>query len=157
MKLKQFMLLVTVLLVVANMNVTADEALAKGCIYAWPAVMLADGSTSNAELGMLNTFAKANNATKDFYSEQFIAKYFEEAIVTWKQKGMDALIKKIPSLFKAATSDDRRIVLYNFFMLANSDDNFTSNEMGAIKTIVDAVDFPRDDVLYTGMIYAAKK
>lgn len=157
MKLKQFVLLAVVLLMLVNVPVSADETLAKGCLYAWSAVMLADGSTNNTELGMFNMFAKANNATKEFYSDKFVAKGFEEAIITWKKEGMDALVKKIPPLLKGATGDDRRIILYNFYMLADADNDFTSKEMGVIKSIIDEVNYSRDDVLYAGMIYASNK
>ncbi len=134
-----------------------DELLAKACVYAWSAVILADGQATNKELGLLNTFARANDATKNFYSETWIGEMFEEAIKIYKNQGMDALIAAIPPMFANATENDRRIVLYNLMMLATSDGDFDSKEMGVIKTFVDAVDMPRDDVLFTGMIFASNQ
>lgn len=148
--------MVVALMVVANMSVRADETLAKGCLYAWSAVMLADGATPNEELGMFTTFAKVNTATKDHYSDKFLASGFEESIIAFKQQGMDALVKKIVPMLKGAKPEDRGILLVNFFMLAKADGDFSAKEQNVISSIVKAVNFSRDEVLTASMVYASR-
>lgn len=137
--------------------VIGDESLAKGFVYAWTAVAIADGHIANEELGKLNTFARATDATKNFYSEQWIAAIFEEAIKIYKQQGMDALIATTATYFQNAESKEKQILLYTLMDLGCIDGDFASHEMGAIKTIVDAMDISREDVLFAGMIFAANK
>jgi len=137
--------------------VIGDESLAKGFVYAWTAVALADGKISNEELGKLNTFAKATDATKNFYSEQWIAAIFEEAVIIYKQQGMDALIATIGPFFANAESKERQILLYTLMLLGCIDGDFSSSEMGAVKSIVDAIDISREDVLFAGMVFASNK
>ena len=137
--------------------VIGDESLARGFVYAWTAVAVADGQISNAELGKLNTFAKATDATKNFYSETWIAAIFEEAIKIYKQQGMDALIATIGPLFANAQSKEKQILLYTLMDLGCIDGDFSSHEMGAIKSIVESIDISREDVLFAGLIFAANK
>lgn len=156
MKLKQAFLLIAALLMVSNLGVAADKDLAKGCLYAWSAVMLADGKTPNAELALFNNFAKVSTTTKSFYNDKWIAKGFEEAIITWKKQGMEALIKKLPAMLKGADEVERKLIIINFLMLAKADKDFNTKEIGVIQKIVKAVNFSRDDVLFAAMMYASR-
>lgn len=142
---------------ILHQKVSVDnEAVAKGFALAWTAIVASDCKIDKAELLLLNNFAKNSVGTKKFYSEQWIAGVFEEAIKLLNEGGQNAVYSEIVNLFENAAEGDRQVLLYSLMNLACIDGDFSRKEMDSVFEIAETLGIEAKDILYTGMLFAAK-
>ena len=165
MKFKHLALLAAALMMTFNMmslNVNAatqeEENLAKGYIFAWCAVMLATGKTTEKGLSQFTTIASANEFTKAFYSDKWLAERFNDAMVIFKGQGegTEGLIKRMPDLFKSFKTmklQNRIGFMLSLIVMAKFDNNVSEEEANVIEKIVKVINISRDELLTAWMIW----
>ena len=165
MKFKHLVLLAAAFMMTFNMmslNVKAatqeEENLAKGSIFAWCAVMLATGKTTQEGLSKFTTIASVNEFTKAFYSDKWLADRFNDAMVIFKGQGegTEGLIKRIPELFKSFKKMElqkRVSFMLSLIVMAKFDNNVSEQEANVIEKIVKTIDISRDELLMAWMIW----
>ncbi len=167
MKFKHLVLLAAALMMTFNMmslNVNAapqgegNKNLAKGYVFAWCAVMLANGKTTQQGLSKFTTLAKANEITKVFYSDKWFADRFNDAMVIFKGQGEGAegLIKRMPALFasfKKMKLKERVDFMLTLVIMASFDGSVSEKEADVIEKIVKTVNIKRDELLMAWMIW----
>lgn len=165
MKLKHLVLLAAAFMMTFNMmslsvNAAAqeEEDLSKGSIFAWCAVMLATGKTTQQGLSQFTTIAKVNEFTKAFYSDKWLAERFNDAMVIFKGQGegTEGLIKRMPSLFKSFKKmkvENRVGFMLSLIVMAKHDNNVSKEEADVIEKIVKVIDISRDELLMAWMIW----
>jgi len=165
MKFKHLVLLAAAIMMSFNMmslSVNAatqeEENLAKGSIFAWCAVMLATGKTTQEGLSQFTTIAKANEFTKALYSDKWLADRFNDAMVIFKGQGegTEGLIKRIPELFKSFKKMElqKRVgFMLSLIVMAKFDNNVSEQEANVIEKIVKTIDLSRDELLMAWMIW----
>lgn len=165
MKLKHLALLVAALLMTFNMmslNANAapvkDKNLAKGFVFAWTAVMLSTGKTTNAGLGKFTVICKANEITKPFYSDKWFADRFNDAMKIFKgqNEGSEGLIKRLPKLmagFKKLKKEHRIGFVLSLMIMAKYDGSISKREAELIEKITKVANLKKDELLTGWMIW----
>jgi tellurite resistance protein len=135
-------------------DIITDEDIARGIVYAWIVIVLADAKVESVELMALERFAKIHNITRQFNQEEWLSNTVGEALSVYKSEGMDTLLAVIQELLDNTSIDTKRILLFSLMQLACIDGDFTQPELDMLNQVVELLDISRGDVLMMGMLFA---
>ena len=138
-------------------DVITDEDIARGIIYTWTLLVVADGKVEQAEMNALKNFAGVNELTRPFSQPEWLNQTVGEALSVYRAEGQEALYPVILELLCNTGPDVRRVLFYTLMQLACVDGDFTDRELDVLNRIGDLLDIGKRDFLMMGMLYAAYK
>ncbi|NIM13585.1 MAG: hypothetical protein GTO45_15835 [Candidatus Aminicenantes bacterium] len=138
-------------------DVITDEDIARGIVYAWTAMVVADARIEPAELNALESFAKAHNITQEFNQEEWLTETVGEALSVYKAEGPETLLAIIQKQLNHTSVESKRLLLYSLMQLACVDGDFDDRELDVLNRVVELLDISRRDVLMMGMLFATFK
>ncbi|MCP5105206.1 MAG: hypothetical protein GY950_17590 [bacterium] len=135
-------------------DIITDEDIARGIVYAWTTMVVADNRVEQVEMDALKKFARVHNITQKFNQADWLSHTVGEALNVHKTEGEDSLFAIIEELLGNTNCENKRILLYTLMELACVDCDFTDQELDVLNRIVELLDISRRDVLMMGMLYA---
>jgi uncharacterized tellurite resistance protein B-like protein len=138
-------------------DIITDQDVARGVVYAWTAVIVADARVEQVELNALENFARVHNITQQFNQENWLSETVGEALNVYKTEGEETLFSIIEELLSNTSVNTKRILLYSLMQLACVDGDFTDQELDVLNRIVELLAISRRDVLMMGILYATYK
>ena len=138
-------------------DIITDQDVARGVVYAWTVVIVADARVEQVELNALENFARVHNITQQFNQENWLSETVGEALNVYKTEGEETLFSIIEELLSNTSVNTKRILLYSLMQLACVDGDFADRELDVLNRIVELLAIDRRDVLMMGMLYATYK
>lgn len=138
-------------------DVITDEDIARGIVYTWTLMVVADGQVEQAEMNALKNFAGVNEMTRSFSQPEWLTQTVGEALSVFRSEGQDALYPVIMELLCNTGPDVRRVLFYTLMQLACVDGDFTDRELDVLNRVGDLLEIGKRDILMMGMLYAAYK
>lgn len=135
-----------------NFEIITDEGIARGIVYAWVVMVVADARVERAELDALERFAKVHNITQQFNRENWLSDTVGEALNVYQTEGQESLFSVMEELLNHTGSDTKRVLLFSLMHLACVDGDFTERELDALNRIAEILEISRRDVLMVGMV-----
>lgn len=138
-------------------EVIKGEDVARGIVYAWTAMVVADDKVAQEELEALERFARIHNLTQPFNSEEWLGKTVGEALSVYKTEGMNTLFSIIEELLANTTTHAKQVLLYSLMEISCVDEECCDREIEVLNRMVELLDISRQDVLMMGMLFATYK
>ena len=138
-------------------DVITDEDIARGIVYAWTLMVVADEKVKQSEMNALENFAAVHDVTKPFSRPDWLSETVGEALNVYKTEGQDALFTVVEELLTNTSPDARRVLFYTLMQLACVDGDFTDRELDVLNRIAELLDIGKRDMLMMGMLYATYK
>lgn len=138
-------------------DIITDQDVARGVVYAWTVVIVADARVEQVELNALENFARVHNITQQFNQENWLSETVGEALNVYRTEGEETLFSIIEELLSNTSVNTKRILLYSLMQLACVDGDFADRELDVLNRIVELLAIDRRDVLMMGMLYATYK
>ncbi len=135
-------------------DIITDEGIARGIVYAWTLVVVADEKVEGVEMKSLEEFAKTHNITKQFNQDDWLSETVGQALSVYKTEGEDALFEIIEELLKGTGEENKLILLTSLLQLACVDGDFDTKELLVLERIADMLDISRQDTLMVAMAFA---
>ena len=138
-------------------DVITDEDIARGIVYAWTLMVVADEKVKQSEMNALENFAAVHEITQPFSRPDWLSDTVGEALNVYKTEGQDALFTVVAELLTNTNPDTRRVLFYTLMQLACVDGDFTDRELDVLNRTAEMLDIGKRDVLMMGMLYATYK
>jgi len=138
-------------------DIITDQDIARGVVYVWTVVVVADARVEQVELNALENFARVHNITQQFNQENWLSETVGEALNVLKTEGEETLLSIIDELLCNTSVNTKLILLYSLMQLACEDEDFADRELDVLNRIVELLAISRRDVLMMGMLYATYK
>jgi uncharacterized tellurite resistance protein B-like protein len=138
-------------------DIITDQEVARGVVYAWTVLVVADARVEQVELNALESFAKVHNITQQFNQENWLSETVGEALNVYKTEGEETLFSIIEEVLGNTSVNTKRILIYSLMQLACVDEDFSDRELDVLNQIVELLGISRRDVLMMGMLYATYK
>jgi uncharacterized tellurite resistance protein B-like protein len=138
-------------------DIITDEDIARGIVYAWTAMVVADSKVEQVELNAMEDFAKIHTITQPFNQGDWLCQTVGEALNVYNAEGAETLFPIIKEQLKNTNQSNKRILLYTLMQLACVDGDFTDKELDVLNRMVEILDINRRDVLMLGMLFATYK
>jgi uncharacterized tellurite resistance protein B-like protein len=138
-------------------DIITDQDIARGVVYAWTIMVVADARVEQVELNALEIFANVHNITQPFNQADWLSETVGEALNVYRTEGEETLFSIIEELLSNTCVNDKRVLLYTLMQLACVDGDFTDRELDVLNRIVELLAISRRDVLLIGILYATYK
>jgi len=138
-------------------HIITDEDIARGVVYAWTLVVVADERVAQEELQSLERFAAMHHITRRFNNESWLEDTVGEALNVYNTEGPDSLLAIIKDQLGQTSIEARRVLLYSLVKLACVDEDFSQQELEILDRIIEMLDISRKDVLMIGILYATDR
>ncbi|MCP4214498.1 MAG: hypothetical protein GY765_07565 [bacterium] len=135
-------------------NIITDEDTARGIIYAWALVLVADTKIEQDELKNLEDFARLNNISPQFKNAAWLSKTVDEALGVYKAEGAEIIFTILKEVLGDISDNTKRLLLYSLMQLAAVDGDFDERELDALARIVETLEISKRDTLMMGMLNA---
>lgn len=137
-------------------NIITDEDIARGIVYAWTLMVVADAKVEQIELKTMEHFACSHRATHQFNCPDWLSEVVGEALNVYKAEGPDTLLGIIQDMLINTNRETKEVLIYTLMQLAHVDGDFTNRELDVLYRMVETLDICRRDVLKIGMLYATQ-
>ncbi len=138
-------------------DIITDEDIARGIVYAWTLMVVADAKVERVELKALECFAKVHHLTQPFNQANWLSDTVGEALNVYKTEGEKSLLSIIEELLINTSVENKRVLLYSLMQMACVDGDFTDQELDVMDRMVELLGLSTRDVLMMGMLYATYK
>lgn len=140
-----------------KIDIITDEDIARGIVYAWTAMVVADARVEQSELIALEKFTRIHNITQQFNQGEWLSDTVGEALNVFKAEGVESLFSVIEELLDNSSAETKRILLYTLMHLACVDGDFAERELDFLEKIIHCLDIDCRDVLMMGTLFATYK
>lgn len=138
-------------------NIITDEDIARGVVYAWTLMTVADQRVERVELDTIQRFANSYKMTRRFHEGDWLENTVGEALNVYNTEGKESLLSIIAEQLKNASLGIKRLLLFSMIQLACCDEDFSERELELLDHVVDLLKLHRKDVLMIGMLYATAR
>lgn len=140
-----------------KIDIITDEDIARGIVYAWTAMVVADARVEQSELIALEKFAKIHNITQQFNQGEWLSDTVGEALNVYNAEGEESLFSVIEELLDNTSIDTKRILLFTLMHLACVDGDFAERELDMLERMIAHLDIGYRDILMLGTLFATYK
>jgi uncharacterized tellurite resistance protein B-like protein len=138
-------------------DIITDEDIARGIVYAWTLMVVADSRVEQTELNAMERFAKVHKVTRQFNRGTWLEDTVGEALSVYNTEGEESLFAIIKKQLHSSSVETKRVLLFSLIKLACADEDFSDRELDVLDRMVALLNIGRRDVLMIGMLYATYK
>ncbi len=138
-------------------NIITDEDIARGIVYAWTLMVVADAKVEQVELKALEEFVKTHDATQRFNKNDWLSDGVGEALNVYRTEGEDALYAVIKEMLDNTGKETKRRLLFSLMELACVDGDFDNRELDVLHRIVTSLQIELKDAIMMGMLFATQQ